>query len=200
MTFKKITGMVFLAGFVVLMASCGGADYLVKDPNVMLTYLKESTPESMDNLAKAYSSTINKNRRSNKTYPGLFSDYAVVLAQQGKAAEANVWFNKEMDAFPVTRTYVMQLKRQLVPQFLNDTSSTFMSDTLNIYQADELTPQRRAAAEERAATVLESSDQQIDDATPAKEEETQIDDSANDEAIEATDENDESAVEEPAQE
>jgi len=166
MKISKSMGLVVLAGFAALLSSCGSGEYLVKDPNVMLSYMKEPTTESLDNLAKAYSSTINKNRRSNTSLPGLFADYGVALAQQGRAAEANVWFNKEMDMYPASRPYVMQLKRQLVPQFLNDTSSTFMSDTLNIYQADELNPQRRAAAEERAATVLEESDRQIETAAP----------------------------------
>ncbi len=166
---NHIVGLFFLTGFMALLASCGSGEYLVKDPNVMLSYLKEPSDANLDNLVKSYSSTINKNRRSKATQPGLFADYGVAMAHQGKDAEANVWLNKEMDAYPATRPYVMQLKRQLVPQFLNDTTSTFASDTVSVLQANELSPQRRAAAEERAATVLDNSDQQIEAAAPASQ-------------------------------
>ena len=92
------------------------------DPIVMLNYCKEPTTATLDNLSKNYGSVINKSRKTGVKQPGIYSDYAVTLVQLGKRAEANSWFNKEMEAFPASRTYVAQLKRMLLPEYVNNNS------------------------------------------------------------------------------
>lgn len=138
-------------------ASCGSHPYMVSDDITMLSYCKEPSEENLSNLTKAYNAAINNNRKKGIKQPGLYADYAVALSKQGRAEEANGWFNNEVNTFPISREYVRELKRQLIPQFLDDTSTTMTtqaaatdSNTLN-----QLGPARRAAAEERAAAALE---------------------------------------------
>ncbi len=92
------------------------------DPIVMLNYCKEPTTATLENLSKSYGSVINKSRKTGVKQPGIYSDYAVTLVQLGKRAEANSWFNKEMEAFPASRTYVVQLKRMLLPEYVDNNS------------------------------------------------------------------------------
>lgn len=138
--------------------SCGSNTYMVSDDITMLSYCKDPSSENLDNLTKAYNAAINSNRKKGIKQPGLFADYAVALAKQGRAEEANGWFNNEVNAFPTSREYVRELKRQLIPQFLDDTSTSALSRQSANGDAgsmSELGPARRAAAEERAAAALE---------------------------------------------
>lgn len=160
----KIKTLVF-AGVIALIGACTSGQLMLKDPKVMLAYEMEPSPENLDNLAKAYGSLINKNRKTGIRQPGLYADYAVALAQQGKAAEANIWFNNEMDAFPSSKQYVMQLKKQLIPQYLNDTTHNFNllpEDTENDESEAIQQSARHAAAVERAATVMQGTNDSID--------------------------------------
>lgn len=103
--------------------SCGGNKQVV-DPKAMLAYGKEPNEQTMDVLSKSYSSVISKNRKDGVKQPGIYSDYAVMLVKQGKREEANSWFNKEMETFPSSRSYVMQLKRRLIPEYQDDNTTT----------------------------------------------------------------------------
>ena len=103
--------------------SCGGSRQMV-DPKAMLAYGKEPNELTLDVLSKSYSSVISKNRKTGINTPGIYSDYAVILVKQGKRAEANGWFNKEMETFPSSRSYVMQLKSRLIPEYMDDSSTS----------------------------------------------------------------------------
>lgn len=176
---KNAIKSLLVATGLALLTACSSSEYMVKDPLVMLEYGKSPDEVNLENLSKAYSSTINKNRKANVTVPGLFADYACTLALLGRAQEANVYFNKEMEAYPSTRNYVLQLKKKLIPQFLNN-------DELNedglFDQKDQDTKAaaRHAAAEERAASVMDKTNNAVDAAGAA---ETQ-----NEESAEPTDE------------
>lgn len=133
--------------------SCGGNKSFI-DPKAMLAYGKEPNEQNMEVLSKSYSGVISKNRKSGETSPGVYSDYAVMMVKQGKRAEANGWFNKEMEAYPSSRPYVMQLKRKLIPEYQdNNSTSAADADTLAA-EPDALSPTQRKAAEKRAAAVL----------------------------------------------
>lgn len=170
---KNAIKSLLVATGLALLTACGSSEYLVKDPLVMLEYGKSPDEVSLENLTKAYSSAINKNRKANITEPGLFADYACALALQGRAQEANVYFNKEMEAYPSSRNYVLQLKKKLIPQFLN--SNEINEDGLFDQQDyDAKAAARHAAAEERAASVMDPTNNAVDAAagveTPADEE------------------------------
>lgn len=154
-------------GLTALMAACDSGQPMVRDPKVMLAYEMDPSTDNMVNLSKAYSTTINKIRKTGERYPGLYSDYAVTLALQGKASEANVWFNNEMEAFPSSKKYVMQLKKQMIPQFLNDTTHFLdmdIEEDTTPTESDEFGDTRRAAAVDRAATVMQPVNDSIDNA------------------------------------
>ena len=108
-----------IAAVASLLSSCGASTTMV-DPTVRLAYEKEQNDVNSENLAKQYSSTINKNRKTGVKEPGLYCDYAVALVAQGMHAEANSWFNREMEEFPVSKQLVMQLKKELIPEYLNE--------------------------------------------------------------------------------
>lgn len=143
------------AGLILVTAiSCGGNKSLI-DTKALLAYGKEPNEQNMDVLSKSYSSFINKNRKTNQKNPGIYSDYAVMLVKQGKRAEANGYFNKEMEAFPSSRSYVLQLKRKLIPEYQDDNSTSAAdADTNAAAEPDALTPAQRKKAEARAASVL----------------------------------------------
>ena len=134
-----------------LAAACSSSQPVV-DQSVMLAYCKEPNSANLDNLSKNYSSLINKTRKTGLKQPGVYSDYAVALVKQGRRAEANSWFNKEIAEFASSKGYVMQLKRTLLPEYVNDNS---INENATTDDESALTPEKRAAAEKRAATVMD---------------------------------------------
>lgn len=144
----------FVAGLIfVTTVSCGGNKEMI-DTKAMLAYNKEPNEQNMEVLSKSYSAYINKNRKSGVKVPGIYSDYAVMLVKQGKRAEANGWFNKEMEAFPSSRSYVLQLKRRLIPEYQDNNSTEAADNDTIAAEPDALTPVQRKKAEQRAAKVM----------------------------------------------
>lgn len=168
---KKTTAGLIIIGVGLIMASCGSSEAMV-DSATMLTYGKEPTEQNLENLAKNYGSVINKNRKSGIKRPGIYSDYAVALARQGKHAEANNWFNTEMATFPSSRGYVMQLKKKMIPEYIDDNSISSNSAP----ETDEsgLSPKKRVAAEERASGVMETEKREMDAEKKATDEEKSV--------------------------
>lgn len=121
MKIKNTLGAFLLIGILCLMAACKSSAPTV-DPAAMLNYCKEQNDATTESLSKAYGSVINKSRKTGLKQPGIYSDYAVTLVKQGKRAEANSWFNKEIEAFPASRAYVTNLKRMLIPEYINNNS------------------------------------------------------------------------------
>lgn len=110
------------------LTGCKNTQTMTTDPTISLAYLMNSSTESLNNLSKAYGTTINRTRKSKYKQPGLCSDYAVTLALLGNHAEANKWFNKEVADFPSSRPYVLQLKKQLIPELMNDNTQASDDD------------------------------------------------------------------------
>ena len=152
MKIKKRFLATLLAGLILAVWGCGSKKTFT-DPTLLLAYNKEPNEQTLDNLAKNYATVINKNRKTGVKQGGLYSDYAVALAKQGKRAEANNWFNKEMAEFPSSRQYVIRLKQELIPEYVND--NTIRNDEAPGEEESSLSPATRAAAEERAASVME---------------------------------------------
>lgn len=140
-----------------LLASCKQEKAVTVDPSIMLTYGKDANEQNLENLAKNYATVINKNRKSGVKQPGLYSDYAVALAKQGKNAEANNWFNKEMAEFPSSRKYVIRLKQELIPEYVND-NTVRNNDAVENPEEPTLSPAARAEAEEKAASIMKESE------------------------------------------
>lgn len=164
---RKLFSAALLIAMATLAASCGSSLPAI-DPNVRLAYEKEQSEANIDNMAKAYSSLINKTRKTGTKLPGLYSDYAVALAKKGKHAEANNWFNKEIEAFPSSRTYVMQLKRELIPEFLDN--MTISSDEAPEEENEALSAEARTAAEKKAASVMQESNEALESEMTDQEE------------------------------
>ena len=156
MTLKGIAKIMAAGLIFAISLSCGGSKEVI-DPKAMLAYGKEPNEQNLDVLSKSYGAVINKNRKSGIKTPGVYSDYAVMMVKQGKRAEANGWFNKEMEAFPSSRDYVMQLKRKLIPEY-QDNNSTSAADADTTQVQEGLSPAKRKAAEKRAATVMGETD------------------------------------------
>lgn len=169
MNLKRTKKIIVTLASAVLLAACSGSEALV-DPTVMLAYGMDPSAQNSENLMKSYGSAINKNRKSGKKTPGVYSDYAVTLVKAGRRAEANNWFNKEMDAFPSSRGYVLRLKRELIPEYAND--NTISSEEASEEVESSLPPATRAAAEERAATVMDETNREMDAENGAVQEET----------------------------
>lgn len=129
------------------------------DMAAKLAYQKDPSAANLENLSKAYGSFINKTRKSGISQPGIYSDYAVTLVKLDRRAEANTWFNKEMQDFPSSRLYVMQLKRLLIPEYQDN--NTIVADSAALQQ-DALSPRSRQAAEERASSVLQPQNNTLD--------------------------------------
>lgn len=151
---KKTTfGKLLAIAGIALLAACSSSQPTV-DKTIMLAYCKEPSQANMENLSKNYSSIINKSRKTGLKQPGIYCDYAITLVKQGRRAEANSWFNREINDFASSRTYVMQLKRMLIPEYINDNSiNTETEQTADEQQA--LSPASRKAAEDRAASVMD---------------------------------------------
>ena len=129
------------------------------DMAAKLAYQKDPSAANLENLSKAYGSFINKTRKSGISQPGIYSDYAVTLVKLDRRAEANTWFNKEMQDFPSSRLYVMQLKRLLIPEYQDN--NTIVADSAALQQ-DALSPRSRQAAEERASSALQPQNNTLD--------------------------------------
>ena len=168
MRIKNIMKLALITVVASTMLACKGNKAVI-DPTVRLAYEKDPTPENLENLSKAYGSYINKCRKTGMKQPGIYSDYAVTLVQQGKRAEANNFFNKEMEAFPSSRPYVMQLKRKLIPEYQNNNSIT--SESASMDNSEGMSEASKKAAEERASTVLEKQNNELDKIIPEEEQE-----------------------------
>lgn len=142
-----------------LLSACKQQQVVTVDPLVLLSYGKQPDAQNLENLAKNYSSVINKNRKSNVKQPGLFADYAVAMAILGRRSEANSWFNREMADFPSSRTYILRLKQQLIPEYINDNTIS-VSDTAS-GGAEALSPAARRTAEQKASEVMSQSEDNL---------------------------------------
>lgn len=142
-----------------LLSACKQQQVVAVDPLVLLSYGKQPDAQNLENLAKNYSSVINKNRKSNVKQPGLFADYAVAMAILGRRSEANSWFNREMADFPSSRTYILRLKQQLIPEYINDNTIS-ASDTAS-GGAEALSPAARRTAEQKASEVMSQSEDNL---------------------------------------
>lgn len=159
MTKIRIIKSILIAVIAGMLSACGASTTMV-DSNVRLAYEKEQNSTNTENLAKQYGSAINKNRKSGVKEPGLYCDYAVALVAQGKRAEANSWFNREMSEFPASRQLVLQLKKELIPEYQNN--NTIGNGEASVSE-EGLSEEARAAAEERASGVMEETENDIDD-------------------------------------
>ena len=149
---RHLYGIILTIFGIAVLTSCSSSKPTV-DASTLLAYCKEPNTANLENLSKNYGTVINKSRKTGLNTPGIYSDYAVTLVKQGKRAEANSWFNREMSEFPSSRGYVMQLKRTLIPEYINDNSISVKD--ASTAESDSLPPEKRAAAEKRAASVLE---------------------------------------------
>lgn len=114
---RRLVEVIAFGAIMGCMAGCGTQEYLVNDPTLLLTYQKSPTPENLENLSKAYSTQINRNRKEGIVQPGLFCDYAVTLAKLGRMDEANQWFNQEMATFPNASSYVKKIQMSLSNEY-----------------------------------------------------------------------------------
>ena len=157
---RHLYGIILTIFGIAVLTSCSSSKPTV-DATTLLAYCKEPNTANLENLSKNYGTVINKSRKTGMKTPSVYSDYAVTLVKQGKRAEANSWFNREMSDFPSSKGYVMQLKRTLIPEYINDNSITVKEATTE--ESDALPPETRAAAEKRAASVLEGENDKGDD-------------------------------------
>ena len=162
MSSKKIIKGLLSAAIILTAWGCGSSQPMVSE-TVLLDYMKDANQANTENLSKNYGTVINKSRKTGVKECGIYSDYAVTLVKQGKRAEANSWFNREMEAFPSSRGYVMQLKRLLIPEY-QDNNSTSAATLPDAEESDKLSPAKRKAAEKRAAEAV--GDQMEDTAEP----------------------------------
>ena len=114
MKIKSIAKLLLAAAIMQVAVACGGSKPVI-DPQARLAYEQNASQENLVNLTKAYASYINKCRKTGDSEPGVYSEYAVLLLKSGGSrAEANSWFNKEMERYPSSRGYVMELLIYLI--------------------------------------------------------------------------------------
>jgi hypothetical protein len=157
-TMKPLFSTALIAILALSLSACKSSKPTI-DMAAKLAYQKDPSAANLENLSKAYGSFINKTRKSGISQPGIYSDYAVTLVKLDRRAEANTWFNKEMQDFPSSRLYVMQLKRLLIPEYQDN--NTIVADSAALQQ-DALSPRSRQAAEERASSVLQPQNNTLD--------------------------------------
>ena len=73
-----------------------------------------------------------------------------------------------MNEFPSSRQYVLRLKKILIPEYQDNNSIDAKEASMD--NESGLPPATRSAAEERAASVMEDSNQELDSAIDATEE------------------------------
>ena len=139
---KAIARTLLSASAVVILlivCACDGSQYLSECSTTLLEYQKHPTQYNLADLSKKYASCIKLNMKRDTLQPGLFADYGVCLALLGKNSEANKMFNNEIAYFPNSARYVRQLKLQLVPEYVADTTadtSTMFDVNLDEFQND----------------------------------------------------------------
>jgi hypothetical protein len=153
---NHLLGFLMITLGIAMLEACSSSQFVV-DETILLAYCKEPSQANLENLSKNYGTLINKTRKTGLKQPGIYSDYAVSLVKQGRRAEANSWFNREISEFASSRNYVMQLKRILIPEFIND--NNIKIDDTEGSDNDALSPTSRAAAEERAASVMDKKEE-----------------------------------------
>ena len=110
-----------IIGCVILFTGCIGTHYTEVESPSTLKYLYDESEENLSNMAKRYGSTLSKTVKESTPKPGACAEYAVMLAKLNKAEDANKWFNKETEFYPVSVPHVNYLKKTLIPEFSDDT-------------------------------------------------------------------------------
>ena len=113
---KKVLLAVFLASFVVLLASCGTTRmyswYNYQED--YYNYVKKSDKESMENLIKTYDMIISKQTESRGIVPpGIYADYGYLLLQNGKTKEGKAMLEKEVELYPESAVFVNSLLKRV---------------------------------------------------------------------------------------
>ncbi|MCR4660014.1 MAG: DUF4810 domain-containing protein [Bacteroidales bacterium] len=127
---KRTTLITALLLSAILLAGCSG-QYRAVSHAALLDWHEAQTYQNLRQLAEAYALTINAAEKADTIHPGLLADYGVAMAMLGEEEEANRAFNREISAFPQSRTYVEALKRRYVPDFIND-HSVGNADTIDL--------------------------------------------------------------------
>ena len=86
----------------------------------VLAYHTRPTYGSLYDLSAAYARSINEALKEDTLHPGMYADLGVALALMGHTEEACRMLNAEMKAFPESRLMVMRVKRQLMPEMMQN--------------------------------------------------------------------------------
>lgn len=129
----KRTLVLTLIGTALLFTGCASLKGTGNSNALLVKYLNDDSQANLVNLSKNYGSRLSRVVREGVPEPGECADYAVTLALLNHAAEANTWFNLEVNYHPSAAQYVEQLKLDLIPQYASDNST----DAREAHFADE---------------------------------------------------------------
>lgn len=126
---KKYYFGTLLATAVVVLSSCTKTLYTYKDyDDATYTYVSSLGGEKVDmkNIQKSYQTIVgekqmkkkmkNKDSKTNfdeyRIPPGACADYGFLLCKQKDTTNAQIWFNKEVELYPESKTYVDKLRKE----------------------------------------------------------------------------------------
>lgn len=147
MRLVKKTALLGAALASLLVTGCISQGTLVENPSALRAYQQAPTQARRLELAKSYARAINSNIKEKAVRPGLYADYALVLADMGRWDEANVMLNNEKASFPSNTRYIEVMKQQLMPAFVGNNATCFDTIDMRIFDSIQvvLTPQEEAA-------------------------------------------------------
>ncbi len=103
-------------------SSCTKTLYDYKDyDDAVYSFITIENQKDIKNIQKSYQSIVGekelKKKKSNITTqrvpPGACADYAYILYQQGDTAGSNFWFQREIELYPESQTYIVKLRQEL---------------------------------------------------------------------------------------
>ena len=107
---------------IVLFSCCTKTLYDYKDyDDAAYSFIASEEKVDMKNISKSYQAIVKekelkkKKGKSNqkRVPPGACADYAYILYQQKDTAGAVFWFQREVELYPESQTYIVKLRQEL---------------------------------------------------------------------------------------
>ncbi len=131
---------VFVVAYLAI--GCSSQRTILESPDLVLHYAMYPSKETLLPIEKGYRTYVKNAEKDIIFDQGFCAEYATSLALLKKYKDAFIWFEKEAQDYPLSKEYIIVLKKQLIPE------PTLTA--LEIERAEKLEKERLAAEEKRA--------------------------------------------------
>ncbi len=120
--FNIMKRLILILSAVILFSCCTKTLYDYKDyDDAVYSFITTEEKADIKNISKSYQAIVGEKELKRKKGaveqqripPGACADYAYILYQQKDTAGAIFWFQREMELYPESHTYIVKLKQEL---------------------------------------------------------------------------------------